>query len=401
MFFYLLKYEIQDTLVTMYKITESKNITLFHQNFLIPLCIAWILCIFLFITEQVLLQIILFIMLVFSVVLSSYELNDILTIQLIVFFIPLIFSGFLAFPFNSISFIFCLTMYSVVFIKPSFMGNLDFPLKTFYHDSTEYLMFYLLLVFWWLFFNFLNKTINTHKNNNSTIDHLKTTEKQLTIVNTKLQEFTIKKIELGIEEERMRITRDLHDGCGYVYTNIIALSDAAISMPIFDPQIIYKILNTIRSQASEGLQETRETLHLIRDISNSFSNGIKDIYHIKNIFEEVTNITINIETYNMRKSYGFLIDNSIKNIVQEALTNSLRHGKATKILIHFQEKDHYLNLTVTDNGLGAETIVKGLGLHGMEERIASLYGTIDFSNPQEGGFRLYVSIPLVEYSMLE
>jgi signal transduction histidine kinase len=52
-------------------------------------------------------------------------------------------------------------------------------------------------------------------------------------------------------------------------------------------------------------------------------------------------------------------------------------------------------MTVTDNGVGAANIIKGIGLAGMEERLESVGGTLAVSSPPEGGFRLRITIPLV------
>jgi signal transduction histidine kinase len=193
----------------------------------------------------------------------------------------------------------------------------------------------------------------------------------------------------------------MHDSSGYVYTNIIALSDAAVSMKECDSETTKKLFSFIRTQAEEGLQRTRETLHTIREITTPLSTGINDIYQLKQIFEEVTNIHIQIETGNMKQSYGSVINSSLRKIVQESLVNSLRHGKATKIFIQFWELDNLLTMIVSDNGLGAKQIVKGIGLKGMEERVSILGGTISFSSPEEGGFRLLITIPLVNDTLYE
>jgi signal transduction histidine kinase len=53
-------------------------------------------------------------------------------------------------------------------------------------------------------------------------------------------------------------------------------------------------------------------------------------------------------------------------------------------------------MLVSDNGIGAQNVVKGIGLAGMEERLAMVGGTLEISSPEDGGFRLRVEIPLVE-----
>jgi signal transduction histidine kinase len=50
---------------------------------------------------------------------------------------------------------------------------------------------------------------------------------------------------------------------------------------------------------------------------------------------------------------------------------------------------------VSDNGIGARNIVKGIGLAGMEERIAALNGSLEIASPEEGGFRITARVPLV------
>jgi signal transduction histidine kinase len=119
---------------------------------------------------------------------------------------------------------------------------------------------------------------------------------------------------------------------------------------------------------------------------------------LKKIFEEVTGIAVTVEWGNMKSDYGSAINKVLTRIIQEAFTNSIRHGKASRILIQFWEFPGEFTMTVTDNGIGAANIVKGIGLAGMEERLESLRGTLAVSSPPEGGFRLRIAIPLVYIS---
>ena len=111
------------------------------------------------------------------------------------------------------------------------------------------------------------------------------------------------------------------------------------------------------------------------------------------MFEDVTGIAVDIETGNISKDYGEKITRILTKIVQEAFTNSVRHGHATHILIHFWQFETYLTMTVTDNGHGAKSIVKGIGLAGMEERLVAVNGRMSTSTPKEGGFRIQITIP--------
>jgi signal transduction histidine kinase len=115
---------------------------------------------------------------------------------------------------------------------------------------------------------------------------------------------------------------------------------------------------------------------------------------MKSIFEEVTGIKVEIELGNIRFDYGPEVNRSLVRIIQEGFTNSVRHGKASKIIILFWEFPGTLEMLLRDNGIGAQNIVKGIGIAGMEERLAILGGKLEFSSPEDGGFVLKVTIPI-------
>ena len=152
----------------------------------------------------------------------------------------------------------------------------------------------------------------------------------------------------------------------------------------------------IRNQAQQGLKRTRDTLHMIREVEDPVSGSIDTVFEMKTIFQEVTGIHVDIESGNMRHDYGPTVNMVITRIVQEAFTNSIRHGQASQILIQFWEFPDSLSMMVTDNGIGAKHIVKGIGLAGMEERLAAVGGTLEAFSPEDGGFRLKVIIPLMD-----
>jgi signal transduction histidine kinase len=228
-----------------------------------------------------------------------------------------------------------------------------------------------------------------------TIEHLNFVSTKLLLFNHRLQELAKQRGEEAVKQDRLRFTRDLHDSCGYAFSNIILVTDAAVSRGEMGTAHSQEIFHQIRNLASRGLNDTRETLHLIRKIQEPYHESIEAIYQLKKIFEEVTGIAVTVEWGNMKRDYGPAINRVLTRIVQEAFTNSIRHGKASRILIHFWEFSREFTMTVTDNGIGAVNIVKGIGLAGMEERLESAGGTLAVSSPPEGGFRLRIAIPLV------
>jgi signal transduction histidine kinase len=231
--------------------------------------------------------------------------------------------------------------------------------------------------------------------NLETIRHLNMVSKKLVVFNHRLQEQAKQRREDAVKQERFRLTRELHDSCGYVFTNIMLVADAAVSCGSMDTANTQEIFQRIRNLASKGLTETRATLHLIRKIQEPCAKSVETVYELKTIFEEVTGISVEIEWGNIRYEYGPTVNQVLGRIIQEAFTNAIRHGKASRIQIQFWEFPHELSMTVTDNGVGASFIVKGIGLAGMEERLAAVGGRLELSVPPEGGFCLGITIPLV------
>jgi signal transduction histidine kinase len=84
----------------------------------------------------------------------------------------------------------------------------------------------------------------------------------------------------------------------------------------------------------------------------------------------------------------------IFRVCQEALTNSLRHGKAKNVNIILRSSGNKLSLFIFDDGCGCSQIKKGFGLSGMEQRVKDLGGTLVFGSDGESGFNIRMEIPL-------
>ncbi len=230
------------------------------------------------------------------------------------------------------------------------------------------------------------------KQSQAKANHLNNILNQMGDFNRALQENAMTTEEKAAEKERLRVTREIHDSAGYVFVNIIALMDAVISGGCQNQS--EELFETVRKQASDGLQETRRILRKLRAVEERTLTSIESIYRLKVLFETTTNIAVDVEAGNAKKDYGPEITYILTRCVQEAFTNAVRHGHATHILIHLWQIDDYLSMTVTDNGSGSKGIVKGIGLAGMEERLSEINGTLSASTPVEGGFRIEIRIPI-------
>jgi signal transduction histidine kinase len=220
-------------------------------------------------------------------------------------------------------------------------------------------------------------------------------------LNLNLQGYARTVDEESSERERNRISREIHDISGYIFTNLIALMDAAGSMRRDDQAGLTDILITARKTAQEGLRETRIALRKLREEQPGMTNSPRSIFKIVSIFRKITGIEVELNLGNLPHFLSQGLNLALYRTVQEALTNAVRHGKATYVRVNFWVEADELGLTIADNGKGAFDVVKGIGLTGMEERIGALGGSVRIGRAPEGGFSLSVHVPLKTHTSAE
>ena len=205
-------------------------------------------------------------------------------------------------------------------------------------------------------------------------------------LNLNLQGYARTVDEESSERERNRISREIHDISGYIFTNLVALMDAAGSMPRDDQAGLTDVLITARKTAQEGLRETRLALRRLRNEPLRVSNAPRAIYKIVSIFRKITGLEVTLSLGNLPNALSQELSLALYRTVQEALTNAVRHGKASRVRVIFQVDGEELRLTITDNGRGAFEVVKGIGLAGMEERLGALGGASASDGRRRAGF---------------
>ena len=330
-------------------------------------------------------------------VLGTYVLDDVFSINLCLYIAYLTAISISFSPVKSLIISsFSAGMFIFFLYRPEFLGL--FPAGVYHNrpDSTIIVPVAGILFFAIVSITIVRGLFYKYGNSKKTIEYLIMTEKQLTLFNSRLQRLARKKGREAIKQDRLKFTRELHDTCGYAFTNIILLSDAAVSKNEMDTDDIQELFHKIRNLASKGLQETREILHFIREIQMPYTNTMDTIFQIKSIFEDVTGIQVEVVWGNINHNYDSEINRIITRIIQEAFTNAIRHGQASFIQIQFWESYGELVMTIFDNGKGSKSIVKGIGLAGMEERLHLVNGKLSFSVPPSGGFRLTAVIPVIK-----
>ncbi len=190
------------------------------------------------------------------------------------------------------------------------------------------------------------------------------------------------------EEERKRIAQDLHDDISSKL-NVVSLNSHLLQTPNLNEDEQNNITNNIIELTQKALEESRRIAHdLLPPVLEKFGlhAGIEELVEEYNSTRSVKvsyKNDIDFENYPVEKHLH------IFRILQELLNNSIRHGKATEISIHFTTFGQRKNFTYVDNGLGFDSSndenSKGLGMKNIESRINFLGGDFNFfSRPNEG-----------------
>jgi signal transduction histidine kinase len=214
----------------------------------------------------------------------------------------------------------------------------------------------------------------------------------LTSANVGFQRYAIDAEHRAAEAERNRIVRELHDSIGYTLTNVVVMSRVAERIAPIEHMELRELLGTIRNQAQSGLTEMRSTLRILRAGRPNRPRGMAAIQQLAVTFQRSTGVEINVEFTNVSWDPDSPLDAAIFRIVQEALTNAFRHGRARHVLVHFFQDATGLFLNIEDDGNGAESEGVGLGLSGMQERVRGLRGTFSISTTRFG-FSVRIWLP--------
>jgi signal transduction histidine kinase len=216
---------------------------------------------------------------------------------------------------------------------------------------------------------------------------------ELAKTNLQYQDFAAEAAEKAMKEERLRITRDIHDIVGYTLTNNIAMMEAATDLMRRNPLGVPALINAARDNAQEGLQQIRGALYRLRAQEEADRRGIRALIRLCRLFEKATGIEVRFSYGNALWEYGEEVDSAIYHLVQQTLLNSFRHGKAAHATVTLWELDGAVLVTVSDDGVGAESVSEGIGLRGVHERIERLAGQLRI-DARAGSFSVLASIPL-------
>ncbi|MGK0413321.1 MAG: signal transduction histidine kinase, partial [Polaribacter sp.] len=209
---------------------------------------------------------------------------------------------------------------------------------------------------------------------------------------------SIIKTQNRLQEQRLRISRDLHDNIGSQLTFIISSID---NLKYLSKNVNTKLkdkLSSISSFTSETIYQLRDTIWAM----NKSEISIEDLHvRVLSFIEKAKSAAENIEfdiqqEITSKTSISSLKGMNVFRIIQEAINNAIKYADANKIVIKLSEKNQNLLVSIFDNGKGFDikTVDLGNGLNNMGKRISEIKGSININSKKEKGTQITLSVSL-------
>lgn len=205
-----------------------------------------------------------------------------------------------------------------------------------------------------------------------------------------------------VVEERLRIARDLHDVVAHTIATINLQSGVAAHVLDRRPEQAGEALEAIKRASSTALHELRATLDVLRsdgdDVApRSPTPGLDRVAELATTAAD-SGLPVTVEWDGRPGPLPVAVDVAGYRIVQESITNVMRHAQATKATVVIRCSPEAVDIEVVDDGRGASTGAngEGHGIVGMRERATLVGGTLETGPNPGGGYRVRAHLPVRE-----
>jgi signal transduction histidine kinase len=203
-----------------------------------------------------------------------------------------------------------------------------------------------------------------------------------------------------VQAERVRIARELHDVLAHSLSQINVQAGVGLHLMDSQPDKARDALASIKETSKSALDEVRSVLGVLRAEQGSTDDAPlvpePDLTRLDWLAATASTQGVEVTLNQPPRHVPQATQLAMFRIVQESLTNIVRHAKATKAHVELGERDGFYEVVITDNGTvpipSGET--EGRGLLGMRERAELLGGTLETGPAEGGGFRVAARIPM-------
>jgi signal transduction histidine kinase len=202
----------------------------------------------------------------------------------------------------------------------------------------------------------------------------------------------------AVAEERARLARELHDVVGHSVSVMTVQASAVRRLLLPEQAKEREALEVVEQTGRQALAEMRRLVGVLRRPEEAPALAPQpSLEHLDKLVEQVREsglpVELRVEGEPARLPAG--VDLTAYRLVQEGLTNALKHARAERAEVFVRYGEGEIELEITDNGTGAgDGGGGGHGLVGLRERVAVYGGELDASSRPEGGFRLRATLPV-------
>lgn len=206
-----------------------------------------------------------------------------------------------------------------------------------------------------------------------------------------------------VADERLRIARDVHDVVGHTVSVISIQADVAREALDDDLPAARGAIETIRRTSRQALTDLRAVMGLLQGErgepgSTQPTPGLAQLARLV-AAARTDQLRADLRVEGRPFPLPSPVDTTAHRLVQEALTNVIRHADASAVEVLVRYGDGSVDLEITDDGRGASDAADGFGLHGMQQRVHLLGGELAAGNRPEGGFQVHAVLPVSREKM--
>ncbi|GHO84764.1 GAF domain-containing sensor histidine kinase [Dictyobacter formicarum] len=202
------------------------------------------------------------------------------------------------------------------------------------------------------------------------------------------------------EEERRRLRRDLHDGLGPMLSAIMLKVGLVRTLYQRDAKVTDKLLKQIETEIESVIDDIRRLVYNLRPPKLDelgLIDAVREYVDLLGAEEYADSVAlkITVEAPEALPALPAAVEVAAYRIVQEAMTNVIRHAHAQTCCVHFLAQET-LQIEICDDGKGIEEVerIRGLGLTSMRERAEELGGTLSIKKIRSGGTQVTACLPL-------
>ena len=217
--------------------------------------------------------------------------------------------------------------------------------------------------------------------------------RELERANARLREYEAQAIEHATLEERARVARELHDALGHGLTTLRVQLQSAVRLRGTDDDKADAFVQLASGSASSLLTDLRETVAILRPAETAEPFTML----VERVLADFARIGALEVTWNIdvAREPAPIIGTALTRVVQEALTNVVRHARATQVNASIRGDEESIAMKIADDGCGFKSMNpgRGTGLRSMRERLAALAGSVAIDSA-DGGTTVRVTVPL-------